>query len=54
MHTNECECAMMGSCLFVKNLHNLLRKKIAFRYIVSELLDNKRFPESNRILSLNK
>ena len=30
---------MMGRCSFFKNLYNLLRKKFAFQYPVSELLD---------------
>ena len=33
---------LMGRCPFFKNLHNPFRKKIAFRYPVSELLDYKK------------
>ena len=35
------ECDLTGRCPFFKNLHNMFRKKIAFRYPVSEFLDYK-------------
>ena len=39
----ECplEYKLTGRCPFFKNLHNPFKKKIAFRYPVSELLDYK-------------
>ena len=37
------ECNLTGRCPFFKNLHNPFRKKNAFRYSVSELLDYKKF-----------
>ena len=40
------ECNMTGSCLFVKNLHNLFREKIAFQCPVSELLGYKNFQKT--------
>ena len=37
------ECNLTGRCPFFKNLYNPLRKKLAFRHPVLELLDNKKF-----------
>ena len=41
------ECNLTGRCSFFKNPHNPFRKKFAFRYPVSALLDYKKF-ENNR------
>ena len=37
------KCNLTGRCPFFKNIHNPFRKKFAFRYPVSELLDYKKF-----------
>ena len=41
------ECNLTGRCPLFKNLHNPFRKKFAFQYPVSELLDYKNF-QNNR------
>ena len=49
------ECNLTGRCPFFKNLYNPFRKKIAFRYPVSELLDYKKLQKqwgNNSLLSL--
>ena len=49
------ECNLTGRCSFFKNLHNPLRKKFAFQYPVSELLDyknSKNNRENNSLLFL--
>ena len=37
------QCNLTGMCPFFKNLHNSFRKKFAFPYTVSELLNYKKF-----------
>ena len=46
------ECNLTGRCPFFKNLHNPFRKKFAFRYPVSELLDSKN-SKNNRETFIN-
>ena len=49
------ECNLMGRQPFFKNLQNSFKKKFAFRYPVSELLDYNNFKnnrENNSLLFL--